>query len=155
MEMIANKEPLAGASLIAPAFLQSNPVRTTNRKQPEKKQVNPVDTDFSERLSAALDQSGKRLEPAVKAADKRLLNKADSNKAASQDLEQPQTSVSTDLIPVVTKSDDQAVTNGMNALGYDAQDVSKNESFYRNHAREFFARVLAVFYYILGISPEE
>lgn len=48
-----------------------------------------------------------------------------------------------------------ARNNGMNALGYDAQDVSKNESFYRNHAREFFARVLAVFYYILGISPEE
>ena len=117
MEMIANKESLAGASLIAPAFLQSNPVRTTNRKQPEKNQVNPVDTDFSERLSEALDQSGKRLEPAVKAADKRLLNKADSNKAASQELEQPQTIVSTDLIPVVTKSDDQAVTNGMNALG--------------------------------------
>ena len=39
-----------------------------------------------------------------------------------------------------------ARNNGMNALGYDAQDVSKNESFYRNHTREFFARVLAVFY---------
>ena len=48
-----------------------------------------------------------------------------------------------------------ARNNGMNALGFDAQDVSKNESFYRNHTREFFARVLAVFYYILGISPEE
>ena len=48
-----------------------------------------------------------------------------------------------------------ARNNGMNALGYDAQDVSKNESFYRNHTREFFARVLAVFYYILGISAEE
>ncbi|AZI55390.1 SanA protein [Epilithonimonas vandammei] len=48
-----------------------------------------------------------------------------------------------------------ARNNGMNALGYDAQDVSKNESFYRNHTREFFARVLAVFYYVLGISPEE
>lgn len=48
-----------------------------------------------------------------------------------------------------------ARNNGMNALGYDAQDVSRNESFYRNHTREFFARVLAVFYYVLGISPEE
>ena len=48
-----------------------------------------------------------------------------------------------------------ARNNGMNALGYDAQDVSKNESFCRNHTREFFARVLAVFYYVLGISPEE
>lgn len=48
-----------------------------------------------------------------------------------------------------------ARNNGMNALGFDAQDVTKNESFYRNHTREFLARVLAVFYYILGISPEE
>ena len=48
-----------------------------------------------------------------------------------------------------------ARNNGMNALGFDAQDVSKNESFYRNHTREFFARVLAVFYYILGVSPQE
>ena len=48
-----------------------------------------------------------------------------------------------------------ARNNGMNALGYDAQDVSRNESFYRNHTREFFARVLAVLYYVLGISPEE
>jgi len=48
-----------------------------------------------------------------------------------------------------------ARNNGMNALGFDAQDVSKNESFYRNHTREFLARDLAVFYYILGISPEE
>lgn len=48
-----------------------------------------------------------------------------------------------------------ARNNEMNALGFDAQDVSKNESFYRNHTREFFARALAVFYYILGISPEE
>lgn len=48
-----------------------------------------------------------------------------------------------------------ARNNGMNALGFDAQDVTKNESFYRNHTREFLARVLAVFYYVLGISPEE
>jgi SanA protein len=40
----------------------------------------------------------------------------------------------------------------MNALGFDAQDVSKNESYYRNHAREALARVQAVIYYILGIS---
>lgn len=48
-----------------------------------------------------------------------------------------------------------ARNNGMNALGFDAQDVTKNESFYRNHTREFLARDLAVFYYVLGISPEE
>lgn len=48
-----------------------------------------------------------------------------------------------------------ARNNGMNALGFDAQDVSKNESYYRNHSREFLARVLAVFYYVLGISPKE
>ena len=48
-----------------------------------------------------------------------------------------------------------ARNNGMNALGFDARDVGKNESFYRNHTREFFARVQAVLYYIFGISPEE
>lgn len=40
----------------------------------------------------------------------------------------------------------------MNALGYDAQDVTKNESFYRNHFREILARVQATLYYFLGIS---
>ncbi len=45
-----------------------------------------------------------------------------------------------------------ARNNDMNALGFDAQDVTKNESYYRNHAREALARVQAVVYYILGIS---
>ena len=45
-----------------------------------------------------------------------------------------------------------ARNNDMNALGFDAQDVTKNESFYRNHSREFLARVKAVVYYIFGIS---
>lgn len=44
---------------------------------------------------------------------------------------------------------------GMNALGFDAQDVSKNESYYRNHFREFLARVQAVVYYIFRISNDE
>ena len=43
----------------------------------------------------------------------------------------------------------------MNALGFDAQDVSKNESYYRNHFREFLARVQAVVYYIFRISNDE
>ncbi len=43
---------------------------------------------------------------------------------------------------------------GMNALGFDAHDVTKNESYYRNHTREFFARVQAVIYYIFGISND-
>lgn len=47
-----------------------------------------------------------------------------------------------------------ARNNGMNALGFDAQDVSKPESFYRNQSREVLARVQAVIYYLLGISPE-
>lgn len=37
----------------------------------------------------------------------------------------------------------------MNALGFDAQDVTKNESFYRNHFREVLARVQATMYYFL------
>ena len=43
---------------------------------------------------------------------------------------------------------------GMNALGFDAHDVTKNESYYRNHSREFLARVQAVIYYIFGISND-
>lgn len=42
----------------------------------------------------------------------------------------------------------------MNALGFDAQDVYANNSFYRNQSREFLARVQAVVYYILGIAPK-
>jgi len=47
-----------------------------------------------------------------------------------------------------------ARNNNMNALGFDAQDVNKPESYYRNQFREVFARVAAVVYYILGISPD-
>ena len=47
-----------------------------------------------------------------------------------------------------------ARNNNMNALGFDAQDVTKPESYYRNQSREILARVAAVVYYILGISPD-
>lgn len=47
-----------------------------------------------------------------------------------------------------------ARNNNMNALGFDAQDVSKPESYYRNQSREILARVIAVVYFILGISPD-
>lgn len=42
----------------------------------------------------------------------------------------------------------------MNALAFEATDISQAESYYRNQSREFFARVLAVFYYIFGLEPE-
>jgi SanA protein len=45
-----------------------------------------------------------------------------------------------------------ARNNGMNALGFDAQDVLTNQSFYRNQSREFLARVVAVIYYIFNIE---
>lgn len=45
-----------------------------------------------------------------------------------------------------------ARNNNMNALGFDAQDVLANRSYYRNQSREFLARVVAVIYYILGIE---
>ncbi|WP_417428819.1 SanA/YdcF family protein [Halpernia sp.] len=48
-----------------------------------------------------------------------------------------------------------ARNQNMNALGYDAQDVFTNKSFYRNQSREFLARVQAVVYFILGIAPKE
>ncbi|NAW51012.1 SanA protein [Elizabethkingia argentiflava] len=41
----------------------------------------------------------------------------------------------------------------MNAYAFDAKDINAKESFYRNHAREFLARVKAVVLYILNISP--
>lgn len=47
-----------------------------------------------------------------------------------------------------------ARNNDMNALGFDAQDVLSNQSYYRNQSREFFARVYAVIFYILGIERE-
>ena len=45
-----------------------------------------------------------------------------------------------------------ARNSGMNALGFDAQDVLANKSFYRNQSREFLARVVAVIYYIFNIE---
>lgn len=48
-----------------------------------------------------------------------------------------------------------ARNNQMNALAFDAQDITKPESFYRNQSREFLARVLAVVYYLFGIEPEK
>lgn len=45
-----------------------------------------------------------------------------------------------------------ARNNGMNALGFDAQDVYTNNSYYRNQSREFLARVVAVVYFIFNIE---
>ncbi|WP_226065850.1 SanA/YdcF family protein [Kaistella polysaccharea] len=45
-----------------------------------------------------------------------------------------------------------ARNSGMNALGFDAQDVLANNSYYRNQSREFLARVVAVIYYIFNIE---
>lgn len=45
-----------------------------------------------------------------------------------------------------------ARNSDMDALGFDAQDVLSNQSYYRNQSREFLARVLAVVYYTFGIE---
>ena len=111
MEMIANKENFAAASLIAPAFLQPNSVRGASRPQPEKNQPQLAETDFSERLSAALDQSDKRVETAEKTPERRAMNKT-----AANDTEQATTVVSSVLTPVVAESVEQAVANGADAL---------------------------------------
>jgi len=47
-----------------------------------------------------------------------------------------------------------ARNNNMNALGFDAQDVTKPESYYRNQSREILARMIAVVYFLSGISPD-
>ena len=111
MEMIANKENFAAASLIAPAFLQPNSVRGASRPQPEKNQPQLAETDFSERLSAALDQSDKRVETAEKTPERRAVNKT-----AANDTEQTTAVVSPVLTPVVAESVEQAVANGADAL---------------------------------------
>ena len=45
-----------------------------------------------------------------------------------------------------------ARNSDMNALGFDAQDVDANQSYYRNQSREFLARVLAVIYYVFNVE---
>lgn len=47
-----------------------------------------------------------------------------------------------------------ARNNDMNALAFEATDISRPESYYRNHSREFLARVQAVVYYIFGIEQD-
>lgn len=42
----------------------------------------------------------------------------------------------------------------MDALAFDAQESLRPESYYRNQSREFLARVLAVFYYLIGMEPK-
>ncbi|QCX52360.1 vancomycin high temperature exclusion protein [Elizabethkingia sp. JS20170427COW] len=47
-----------------------------------------------------------------------------------------------------------ARNEGMDAYAFDAEDVQANESFYRNHSREFLARIKAVAFYIFNVSPK-
>lgn len=47
-----------------------------------------------------------------------------------------------------------ARNSDMNALAFEAQDVQKPQSYYRNQSREILARVLAVIHFVLGISPD-
>lgn len=47
-----------------------------------------------------------------------------------------------------------ARNNSLDALSFEAQDVTRPESFYRNQSREILARVMAVFYFLLGISKD-
>ena len=111
MEMTTSKENISAASLIAPAFLQSNPSRSSSRQQVEKNQPQLSETDFSERLSAALDQSGKRVETAAKSLEKRS-----QCKAAGNESEQTLAVGLPNLTPVAAESTEQAVSNGTNAL---------------------------------------
>ena len=111
MEMTTSKENISAASLIAPAFLQSNPIRSSSRQQVEKNQPQLSETDFSERLSAALDQSGKRVETAAKSLEKRS-----QCKAAGNESEQTLAVGLPNLTPVAAESTEQAVANGTNAL---------------------------------------
>lgn len=48
-----------------------------------------------------------------------------------------------------------ARNHGMNALAFNAKEITKPQSFYRNQAREIFARVSAVTDFLFGISHED
>jgi flagellar hook-length control protein FliK len=111
MEMITSKENFSAASLIAPAFLQSKPIRSSSRQQVEINQPQLSETDFSERLSAALDQSGKRVETAGRSSEKRS-----QSKAAGNESEQTLAVGLPNLTPVAAEFAEQAVANGTNAL---------------------------------------
>ncbi len=111
MEMIANnKEKQTIVSLLAPGFFQSSSLRAANRQQPANNQPKIAETDFSERLSAAMDDSGKRTEISGKVLEKRELSKV-----VTKDSEQMPAAVSTNPMPAAIESDAQASTSGVEA----------------------------------------
>ena len=112
MEMIANnKEKQTIVSLLAPGFFQSSSLRAANRQQPANNQPKIAETDFSERLSAAMDDSGKRTEISGKVLEKRELSKV-----VTKDSEQMPAAVSTNPMPAAIESDAQASTSGVDPL---------------------------------------
>ena len=112
MEMIANnKEKQTIVSLLSPGFFQSSSLRAANRQQPANNQPKIAETDFSERLSAAMDDSGKRTEISGKVLEKRELSKV-----VTKDSEQMPAAVSTNPMPAAIESDAQASTSGVDPL---------------------------------------
>ena len=71
MEMTLNKETSTNFSLLMAAMPQATTLQLTTKQKPAKDSSQPVETDFSERLSAALDESAGRVEATGKATTKK------------------------------------------------------------------------------------
>ena len=75
MEMTLNKETSTNFSLLMAAMPQATTLQLTTKQKPAKDSSQPVETDFSERLSAALDESAGRVEATGKATTKKSRKK--------------------------------------------------------------------------------
>ncbi len=111
MEMTFNKENSASFSLLMATMPQANSMQIPAKQQTAKDSLQPVETDFSERLSAALDESSKRGEPAGKVTEKK-----GREKAADANAEAAVSSVPFGIMPVVTEPNNQTATSGAEAL---------------------------------------
>jgi flagellar hook-length control protein FliK len=79
--MTLNKEISTNFSLLMTAMPQATSLQFSAKQKPAKDSSQPVGNDFSERLSAALDESAGRLETAGKATGKKNLEKAADSSA--------------------------------------------------------------------------
>ena len=111
MEMTFNKEASANFSLLMAAMPQANSLQIPAKQKTEKDSSQPAETDFSERLSAALDESAGRLETAGKVTVKKSQEKmTDSNSEAATG------SLPYGIAPVTVESNDQNAANGAEML---------------------------------------
>ena len=111
MEMTLNKENSASFSLLMATMPQANSMQLPAKPKNAKEPLQPVETDFSERLTAALDESSRRVETAGKVTEKKGPEKvADSNAEAVQG------SVPFGIVPIAPELNNQTAASGAEAL---------------------------------------